>query len=125
MRKALWRKGYRYRTDYKELPGKLDIALTKYKIFIFYEGEFFYGKDWEVLKPKLVKSSNNGFWISTISRNRQRDDEVNKGLLFKGWTVIWFWGNDIKKHTDEYVKVIEDTIFGLEMEENSFEGENT
>lgn len=43
-RKALWRKGYRHRKNYKELPGKPDIVLTKYKIAIFCEGEFFHGK---------------------------------------------------------------------------------
>ena len=49
LRKALWGKGYHYRKNYKNLPGKPDIALTKYKIAIFCDGEFFHGKDWEVL----------------------------------------------------------------------------
>ena len=35
LRRALWEKGYRYRKNYKKLPGKPDIALTKYKIAIF------------------------------------------------------------------------------------------
>ena len=55
LRKALWKRGYRYRKNYKELPGKPDIVLTKYKIAIFCDGEFFHGKDWEVLKPRLEK----------------------------------------------------------------------
>ena len=46
LRKALWEKGYRYRKNYKCLPGKPDIVLTKYKIAIFCDGEFFHGKDW-------------------------------------------------------------------------------
>ena len=117
LRKALWEKGYRYRKNYKELPGKPDIALTKYKIAIFCDGEFFHGKDWEILKPRLEKSNNSEFWINKISRNRQRDDEVNKKLLFMGWTVIRFWGKDILQNTDECVKVIEETIFDLIMEE--------
>ena len=117
LRKALWQKGYRYRKNYKELPGKPDIALTKYKVAIFCDGEFFHGKDWEVLKPRLEKSNNSEFWISKISRNRQRDDEVNKKLLFMGWTVIRFWGNDILHNTDDCIKVIEETIFDLMMEE--------
>ncbi len=117
LRKALWEKGYRYRKNYKELPGKPDIALTKYKIAIFCDGEFFHGKDWEILKPRLEKSNNSEFWINKISRNRQRDDEVNKNLLFMGWTVIRFWGKDILQNTDECVKVIEETIFDLMMEE--------
>lgn len=41
LRKALWLRGYRYRKNYKELPGKPDIALTKYKIAIFCDSEFF------------------------------------------------------------------------------------
>lgn len=55
LRKELWRRGYRYRKNYTELPGKPDIVLTKYKIAIFCDSEFFHGKDWEVLKPQLEK----------------------------------------------------------------------
>ena len=113
LRKALWEKGYRYRKNYEKLPGNPDIVLTKYKIAIFCDGEFFHGKDWEVLKPRLEKSSNSEYWISKISRNCERDDEVNKKLLFEGWTVVRFWGKDIKDNTEECVKVIEETIFDL------------
>mgnify|MGYP000225220551 FL=1 len=117
LRKALWQKGYRYRKNYKELPGCPDIVLTKYKIAIFCDGEFFHGKDWEVLKPCLEQSNNSQFWINKISRNIERDDEVNKKLLFLGWTVIRFWGKDIKKNTDECVKVIEEEIFERKYQE--------
>lgn len=113
LRKALWRKGIRYRKNYKGLPGTPDIVITKHKIAIFCDGEFFHGKDWEVLKPRLEKGDNSEFWISKISNNRKRDDEINKRLLFMGWTVIRFWGDDIKKHMDECVKVVEDAIFDL------------
>ena len=117
LRKALWNAGFRYRKNYEKLPGKPDIALTKYKIAIFCDGEFFHGKDWEVLKPKLEKGNNPDFWIKKITRNQQRDEEVNKQLLFMGWTVIRFWGNEIKKNPEQCVKVVEETIFDLMMEE--------
>lgn len=117
LRKALWNAGFRYRKNYDKLPGKPDIALTKYKIVIFCDGEFFHGKDWEVLKPKLEKGNNPDFWIKKITRNQQRDDEVNKQLLFMGWTVIRFWGNEIKKNPEQCVKVVEEIIFDLMMEE--------
>lgn len=118
LRKALWQKGYRYRKNCKELPGKPDIVLTKYKIALFCDGEFFHGKDWEVLKPHLEKSNNSEFWINKISRNIERDDEINKKLLFMGWTVIRFWGDDIKKNIDDCIKVIEETIFDIKIREN-------
>ena len=109
LRKALWNKGYHYRKNYKVLPGKPDIALTKYKIAIFCDGEFFHGK-------------NSEYWITKISRNRERDNEINKKLLFMGWTVIRFWGKDIKKNTDECIQVIEETIFDLKVSEKFDEG---
>lgn len=115
LRNTLWMNGYRYRKHYDKLPGKPDIVLTKYKIAIFCDGEFFHGKDWEVLKPRLEKGKNSDFWINKISRNRERDDEVNKQLLFLGWTVIRFWGDDIKKHTEECIKVIEETIADIKL----------
>lgn len=117
LRKALWENGYRYRKNYKDLPGKPDIVLTKYKIAIFCDGEFFHGKDWETLKLRLEKSNNSKYWIRKISKNRERDEEINKKLLFLGWTVIRFWGNDIKNNTDECIKVIEEVIFDKKMEE--------
>lgn len=120
LRKALWSKGYRYRKNYKSLPGSPDIALTKYKIAVFCDGEFFHGKDWEVLRPRLEKSNNSDFWISKISHNRERDEEVNKKLLFMGWTVIRFWGNDIKKNLDECVQVIEECVFDMKIAEQDY-----
>ena len=94
LRKALWEKGYRYRKNYKKLPGSPDI-----------------------LKPRLSRGSNPDFWIKKIERNKQRDDENDKKLLFLGWTVIHFWGKDILKRTDECVRVIEETIFDIKISE--------
>lgn len=115
LRKALWNKGIKYRKNCRDLPGKPDIVINRYKIAIFCDGEFFHGKDWEVLRPRLEKGNNSEYWISKISRNRERDDEVNKQLLYQGWTVIRFWGSDIKKHTEDCVRVVEETIFDLKM----------
>lgn len=41
----------------------------------------------------------------------KRDSENDKALLFLDWTVIHFWGSDIKKNIEECVKVIEESIF--------------
>ena len=116
LRKALWHKGYRYRKNYKVLPGSPDIVLTKYKIAIFCDSEFFHGKDRDSLKTRLEKGKNPEFWINKIERNRNRDYENDKELLFLGYTVIHFWGQDIIKHTDECIQAIEESIWNTELE---------
>ena len=118
LRKALWEKGYRYRKNYKALPGKPDIAITKYKIAVFCDSEFFHGKDWEIKRPKLLNSKNSEYWISKIERNMERDRKNEQQLLFLGWTVIRFWGKEILKNTDECVRVIEETIFENQIDES-------
>ena len=55
LRRALWHSGIRYRKHYDRLPGKPDIAITKYKIAVFCDGEFFHGKDWDIQRIKIQK----------------------------------------------------------------------
>lgn len=117
LRKALWSKGYRYRKNYKKLPGTPDICITKYKIAIFCDGEFFHGKDWDVKKAKVEKGNNGEYWVKKIQENMSRDCEKDKALNALGWTVIHFWGKEILKRTDECVKVIEETIFESKLED--------
>ena len=119
LRKALWKKGYRYRKNYSSLPGKPDIVLTKQRIVIFCDSEFFHGKNWDDLKKQLQRGKNADFWIKKISRNRERDEEINKKLMFMGWTVIRFWGKDIKKDVAQCIKVIEECIFDVNFSESN------
>lgn len=119
LRRALWKNGYRYRKNYSKLPGSPDIVLTKYKIAIFCDSEFFHGKDWEVLKPKLEKGNNSEYWVNKIARNMKRDKEKDQALLFLGWTVIHFWGKEISNNVGECIKAIEETIFDLKMSDDT------
>ena len=111
LRKALWHKGYRYRKNYKWLPGTPDIVLTRYKIAIFCDSEFFHGKDWDELRLRLENGSNSSYWVKKISRNIERDSRNDRSLKAVDWTVLRFWGKDIMKHTDECIRTIEETIF--------------
>ena len=52
-RKCFWGLGYRYRKNYKALPGKPDIAFTKHKVAVFIDGEFWHGYNWKEKKRKL------------------------------------------------------------------------
>jgi len=120
LRKALWKKGYRYRKNYNKLPGKPDIVLTRYRIVIFCDSEFFHGKDWEKLKLQLEKGKNSEFWINKISKNIERDEKIEKELNFMGWRVLRFWGKDINKNVDECIKVVEEKIFDNMTADESF-----
>lgn len=121
LRKALWHKGYRYRKNYRALPGSPDIVLTKYKIAIFCDSEFFHGKDWEILKLRLEKGKNPDYWIKKIERNKKRDYENDKKLLFLGYTVLHFWEKDITKHTKECLQAIEESIWDSRFSDSSID----
>jgi DNA mismatch endonuclease (patch repair protein) len=113
LRKALWHEGIRYKKNYKHLPGKPDIAITKYRIAIFCDGEFWHGKGWEAKKLKI--QSNPEYWIAKIERNIKRDGETEKRLRSMGWTVLRFWGNDIRKDLAACVEEVKDAIFEVKL----------
>ncbi|WP_282041511.1 very short patch repair endonuclease [Winogradskyella flava] len=93
-RKALWKKGVRYRLDSKQLPGRPDVSIKKYKLAVFIDGEFWHGYNWNERKDKL--KSNRKFWIPKIERNMQRDREVNQQLKDMDYVVFRFWTHEIK-----------------------------
>jgi len=109
LRKALWRAGIRYRKNYSKLPGTPDIAITKHRVAVFCDGEFWHGKDWEKRKSSI--KSNREYWIKKIERNISRDIETGAKLKNQEWTVIRFWGKEILKDPDGCVDEIKEIIF--------------
>jgi len=94
LRKELWSRGIRYRKNVSSIYGHPDIAFIGKKIAVFVDSEFWHGYDWENRKCEI--KSNKDFWISKIEKNIARDTEVNSHLVQNGWTVLRFWGKDIK-----------------------------
>jgi DNA mismatch endonuclease (patch repair protein) len=111
LRKALWREGIRYRKNYNKLQGKPDIAITRYKIAVFCDGELWHGKDWRN-KKKQIKT-NKKYWIKKIERNIARDNENEKKLAGMGWIIVRFWGKEIKNNLMDCVNVIKETIYEI------------
>jgi DNA mismatch endonuclease (patch repair protein) len=111
LRKALWHEGIRYRLNLKTLPGKPDIAITKYKIAIFCDGEFWHGKEWEIRKKNI--KTNRDYWIPKIERNIARDNCNERKLQNMGWAVLRFWGGKINKNIMDCVDEIKETIFEI------------
>lgn len=106
--KRLWHEGYRYRRNYKKLPGSPDIALTTYKVAVFVDGEFWHGENWEERKAKL--KHNREYWIEKIEENMARDKRVDGQLQEMGWTTVHFWEKQVLKHTDECLQVVLELI---------------
>ena len=121
LRKALWHKGYRYRKNWDKLPGKPDIVLTRQKICIFIDSEFFHGKGFKCnyeskkynsLEEQIMNGSNPEFWLKKITGNMERDKKVTEELKELGWTVLRFWSKDVLNDTETCVKEIEENISG-------------
>lgn len=110
LRKELWRRGLRYQKNSKKVFGKPDIVFLGKKVAVFCDSEFWHGYDWEN-KQKEIKTRRE-FWIPKIERNIQRDIEVTKLLESEEWTVLRFWGNEIKNNLDECVDRIEKIVRG-------------
>lgn len=104
LRKALWKKGIRYRIHDKTVFGKPDIIFKSKKIAIFCDSEFWHGYQWEEQKKRI--KTNFSFWDKKIENNIKRDKTVNEYLIANGWTVIRFWAEDIEKHLDECINKI-------------------
>lgn len=104
LRKALWERGVRYRKNYKKLIGKPDIAITKYKIAVFCDSDYWHGYDWENRNQRI--KSNRDYWVPKVERNMARDREVTEALQRDGWLVLRFWEWQIRKHLSECVESV-------------------
>ena len=109
LRKALWKKGLRYRKNYSALPGKPDIVLTRQKIAIFVDGDFWHARGHQD-NPGEQVATNKEFWQKKLARNVERDKEVNDELTEAGWLVLRFWETDILRDLSSCINYIENYI---------------
>jgi len=97
LRKALWKKGYRYRKNCKDVIGKP----------VFCDSEFWHGKYFK--ENRYIPKTNKKFWIEKLERNIERDKTVNINLKKKGWIVLRFWETDIRKNINKCIEKFEKT----------------
>lgn len=108
LRKELWSRGLRYRKNSKDIFGKPDIVFKGKKVAVFADSEFWHGKQY--LEGKYIPKTNTEFWVKKITRNIQRDKEVNEKLENDGWTVLRFWETDIRKDVSMCADRIEEVL---------------
>jgi len=107
-RKLLWAAGLRYRKNVARLPGKPDVVFSRQRVAIFCDGDFWHGREWDKLAPKLRDGHNASYWVEKIRANRERDFKTSQTLRELGWVVLRFWESDLKRDpTAALTKVLE------------------
>ena len=105
LRKALWHRGFRYQKNCKGIIGKPDICFKGKKVAIFCDSEFWHGK--YLTEGKYIPKTNTEYWIPKITRNIERDKEVNAILTEQGWIVLRFWQKEIEKDIGTCLTTVE------------------
>ena len=103
LRKLLWHRGFRYRLNYKSLPGSPDIYIPKYKVAIFVNGCFWHMH--ENCRYASIPKNNHDFWKNKLEGNVHRDKQNYIRLESMGINVIVVWGCEIKQMMKD--KIIE------------------
>lgn len=94
-RKYLFSKGFRYRKNVTNLPGKPDIVLGKYKSVIFVNGCFWHKH--EGCKCFTVPKTRTDWWMEKIEKNVLKDKENYEKLIQQGWRVYVIWECQIER----------------------------
>lgn len=118
-RKYLHAEGLRFRLHKKELPGKPDIVLSKYRVVIFVNGCFWHAH--EGCKDFVWPRTNQNFWKKKIESNIKRDKSNYTLLNELGWRVITVWECQIKNKRDRevYLSELVSEITGLRKVDNN------
>ena len=116
LRRALWRRGFRYRVNVKSLPGSPDIVLPKHRTVVFVHGCFWHGH--KGCKIYHLPQTNTEFWRAKVARNQERDQEVWRQLEAKGWSVVIVWECELVK--TKFADTIERVTADIKANGNSF-----
>jgi DNA mismatch endonuclease (patch repair protein) len=102
VRSYLFRRGFRYRKNVRELPGKPDIVLPKYRTVIFIHGCFWHMH--EGCRNSTLPKSRQEFWKAKLTGNVKRDRQNTLALINKGWQVLVIWECEILENLEETMK---------------------
>lgn len=110
VRRFLHQHGFRYRLHVRDLPGKPDLVLKKYRSVIFVHGCFWHGH--EGCKYFVVPKTRKEWWLTKINTNRLKDLKNVLSLAERGWRVIEIWECELKDHADTSLHKIINELSG-------------
>lgn len=99
VRKYLFSKGFRYRVNVRDLPGKPDIVLPKYKTVIFINGCFWHGH--KGCQYFVIPKTRTDWWHDKIMKNVERDESEYNLLREGGWNIYVIWECQLKAKNKE------------------------
>lgn len=89
VRRAAHQLGLRFRLHRRDLPGRPDMTLTKWRTVLFVNGCFWHQHD-NCSRSRLPKA-NKKFWEAKLGRNVARDQTNYALLVSRGWRVLIVW----------------------------------
>lgn len=107
IRKALHARGFRFRLHVKDLPGKPDLVLPKYRALVFIHGCFWHGHACRYFKVPQTRSE---FWLEKIGKNKTRDSLQEGALKAMGWRVLIVWECAVRSMKKEKSPLLVDLI---------------
>lgn len=110
LRRELRKMHLRFRKNVERMPGKPDIIFPSAKVAVFFDGDFWHGRNWRSLRGKLQKGVNAAYWSAKIAANIKRDKRNVLLLRKAGWRVIRVWETDIKRDPFKIAKLIEKAL---------------
>ena len=120
VRSFLHRSGFRFRIHVKNLPGKPDIVLPKYKAVVFVNGCFWHGHSDSSCKLARMPKSNTEFWQGKITKNHIRDVEKQAQLCKLGWRVFVVWECQLA-HPEKILSQLGQDIASVKNDADTFE----
>lgn len=105
LRRTLWRRGFRYRLQVRELIGRPDIVLPKHRAVVFVDSDYWHGRALveggaRALR-QVIRGKRFNWWKAKLERNIARDAEVSRTLARDGWRVIRVWESDVLRDVEQ------------------------
>lgn len=105
LRRELWRRNMRgWRVDVARVPGRPDVAFTRWRVAVFVDGRLWHGH------PSKFPRSLSDYWRNKVVRNVERDRRADAALRAAGWSVLRFWDIEVGRDLDGCIGRIEEAL---------------